>query len=309
MASPVSHLSVGNLNVDVYMVVSRLPGVDEAVTAEESYIGPGGAAANYAVAVSKAGHAAFLLAHTGRLAVGLGLLSSLERSGVDTSLVKVHEDEMPGIVLVLVSSQGERAMVKLPGANRILRGDEASGRRFTVVHVASVGSTVAARAFSSVEASLRSYDPGGSAYREGIDGIKRLRGLVDILYVNRSEYRALTGSEPGLAGASRLAELAGVRLLVVKLGGDGALAVEPNGRALRVEALQVKPVDTTGAGDVFDAYMNAWLAEGRSVEEALRAASVAAGLKVERRGAQSAPSREEVEERLGGGEAPRVWRV
>ena len=309
MASGLSHLSVGNLNVDVYMVVPRLPGGDEAVTAEDSYIGPGGAAANYAVAASRAGHRASLLAHTGHLAVDLGLLSSLSRIGVDTSLVSVHENEMPGIVLVLVGSRGERAMVKLPGANRLLRGDEAAGLRFTVVHVASVGSAIAARVFSSVEAQLRTYDPGGSAYKEGLEGVKRVRGLVDVLYLNKAEYRALTGADPDPSGASKLAALVGARLLVVKLGGEGALAVEPGGGALRVGALRVKPLDTTGAGDVFDAYMNAWLAEGSSVEEALRAASTAAGLKVERRGAQSAPSREEVEERLRGGEAPRVWRI
>ncbi|NOZ89451.1 MAG: carbohydrate kinase family protein [Crenarchaeota archaeon] len=303
---PPRHLAVGNINVDMYLVVPRLPGPDEAVAASTAYVGPGGAASNYAVAASRAGHRSSLLAHTGRLALSLGVLEALERSGVDVSLVRVHEDELPGIAVVLLESGGQRAMVKLVGANRLLTGDEELGGGFDVAHVASVHPRVALRVASRRPARLHSYDPGGAAPQ--LRGhVEELRGLLDVLYVNRVEFRKVFGVEPSpLAAAEAAARLEAI--VVVKLGGDGALAASPRGDLLRVEAIRVEAVDTTGAGDVFDAYMNAWLAEGRSLGEALQAAAVAAGLKVARRGAQSAPSRREVEERLQRG-PPRLQRL
>lgn len=57
----------------------------------------------------------------------------------------------------------------------------------------------------------------------------------------------------------------------------------------------MKAVDTTAAGDVFVAALGVALGEGRSLRESVQFASCAAALKVTRMGAQSMPSREEVE--------------
>ena len=58
--------------------------------------------------------------------------------------------------------------------------------------------------------------------------------------------------------------------MVVKLGPDGALAASPDGRLLRAAAPMVEPVDTTGAGDSFNAgFLAAWL-EDRDLAGALR---------------------------------------
>ena len=309
MSGRVSHVAVGNLNIDMYIVVEEIPGPDEDALALDAYIGPGGAAANYAVAAAKAGSRVALAAHTGRMAVELGILSNLERAGVDTSLVRIHNAEKPGLIVILVSSRGgERSMVTMKGANRLLEGSEAKGS-FDVLHVASHGPQVLNNARNSCTAGMVSYDPGAGVLRRLGRGALEGIGRVNVLYLNRAEYRMVTGSEFSLDSFDwSLAKVA--EIVVVKLGAEGAVAATAGGKLYRVEAYQAgSPVDTTGAGDVFAAYMNTYLAEGGSVEDALAAASVAAGIKVSRRGAQSAPSREEVEEALRSQGRPRVQRL
>jgi len=57
-----THISVGNINIDIVLYVDRLPGRDEDTLAESLDIRPGGAASNYAVAVSQYGHRVHLVA-------------------------------------------------------------------------------------------------------------------------------------------------------------------------------------------------------------------------------------------------------
>ena len=74
------------------------------------------------------------------------------------------------------------------------------------------------------------------------------------------------------------------------LGGEGAAAYSPEG-ALAVANLPITPVDTTGAGDAFVGGLAAALDEGKTLQEALRFAAVAAGLCCTREGTQSSFAR------------------
>jgi ribokinase len=301
------HVALGNINLDVYLVVDRLPEPGGDVAAREAYYGPGGAAANYAVAVAAYGHKPLLVAHTGKLMEAMGVLGELERRGVDVSAVRVHEDEVPGLVVVLLTSEGERTMVTVKGANRLLEGSEVEGLKADVLHVASRETSVLGRASSSMDAAIVSYDPGARvAKAEGGDVVRAAQRHATILYLNRLELRYVSGLED-VAGARKL--LAGrLEYIVVKLGAEGAALVSRDG-VWRVEAYKPeKVVDVTGAGDVFAAYFNSALADGYRPTEALQYASIAAGIKVGRKGAQGAPSRAEVEE-AAARRPPRVWRV
>jgi len=106
-------------------------------------------------------------------------------------------------------------------------------------------------------------------------GARRAARSVDVLLVNAREARRLAG-EPDLERAGqKLAALA--RLLVVKDGGNGAYAWL-QGQALHEPAIAVEPVDTTGAGDCFNAgFVRAWL-DGRPLPECLRWGNIVGGL-------------------------------
>ena len=86
-------------------------------------------------------------------------------------------------------------------------------------------------------------------------------------------------------------------LTVLKTSADG---VDIDGDYF-VESPDVEPVDTTGAGDVFNGYLTASLSEGCGLEEAVKRATCAASLSVTREGAQrSIPSFDQVNDYIEG---------
>jgi ribokinase len=94
--------------------------------------------------------------------------------------------------------------------------------------------------------------------------------------------------------ASRLRAL-GAKKVIVKMGAQGALFLGEHDKHFW-PSMPVKVVDTTAAGDAFNAAFAVALADGRSDLEAGRFAAAAAACSVTRAGAQpSMPGREEVE--------------
>ncbi len=106
-------------------------------------------------------------------------------------------------------------------------------------------------------------------------GARRAARSVDLLLVNAREARRLTGERDLENAGRRLAALA--RLLVVKDGANGAYGWA-EGHLLHEPAIPVEPVDTTGAGDSFNAgFLRAWL-DARPLRECLRWGNIVGGL-------------------------------
>jgi sugar/nucleoside kinase (ribokinase family) len=113
------------------------------------------------------------------------------------------------------------------------------------------------------------YDP-AEKWDSGIRGVLK---FTDIFFPNEIEAVRLTQCRDVERAAAKLGKL--VRVAVVKLGAHGAL-VCAEGRQFRVPAIKTRVVDTTGAGDSFDAGFLACYLNGGSIEESARA-GVAAG--------------------------------
>ncbi len=131
-----------------------------------------------------------------------------------------------------------------------------------------------------------------------------LLACVTILSPNETELARLTGmptdgGDAAVLAAARALQARGVTHVLVKLGSHGSLLVPPEaeGAPIRQPALRAaKVVDTTGAGDCFTAAFGVALMEGMGHAAALRFASAAACVCVQRMGAMpSLPSRQEVE--------------
>lgn len=122
---------------------------------------------------------------------------------------------------------------------------------------------------------------------------------IDYLTPNETETLKLSGltemsEESLLTGAEELLKK-GVKNVIVTMGDKGALLVNDEGKNL-YPTRKVKAVDTTAAGDCFNAAFAVGLSEGMSHEEAIRFANTASSISVTRKGAQgSIPSRKEVD--------------
>ena len=90
------------------------------------------------------------------------------------------------------------------------------------------------------------------------------------------------------------------RTVIATLGPDGVIASGPEG-IVRVPALKVTPVDTTGAGDTFCGVLAAYLDEGATLKAAMAYAAAAGSLACTKEGAQpSFPIRAEIERAVVG---------
>ncbi len=286
------HIAVGNLNLDISLSLSRFPSKDDVVFASDSWMGVGGAATNYAIAVARMGHKVSLVARTGIEAVNLGILDKLEAVGVDTRWVEVVDSEPMGVVVVLlIPSESSRTMITIRGANRGLRGSSVPFDVGDHVHLSSVRHHVVEEVASRVEGRKVSYDPGGEAIRDP-EGVKRALSLVDTVFLNSKELQALTGGTTLEYARSIIS--GNLKMVVVKQGMGGAFLVR------RDEVIVVDPprgievVDVTGAGDAFDAAFNIWFNAGATLEDSLRAAVAAGAAKVGRRGSSNMPTLDEV---------------
>jgi ribokinase len=140
----------------------------------------------------------------------------------------------------------------------------------------------------------------------------RVLHLVDVLTPNEVEARVLTGRSPHdkVSPEDIAHELisAGVKHVIMTLGENGALLVTESGSE-RFPALAVRAVDTTGAGDAFNAGLATALAWGATLEESVKLAIVTGGLAVTREGViPSLPAGNEVVDFYRGrGLTPPAW--
>jgi sugar/nucleoside kinase (ribokinase family) len=197
--------------------------------------------------------------------IGATTLELLAQRGVDTSFVVRRAARATGLTIVLRRRDGDRAMLTFPGTMAELgRADIPVQllRSTRHVHVSSVhlqralqpdlpGLLAAARAAGATT----SLDPGWDPDERWTAALPALAHL-DYLLPNTAEAlglaHALTGATPADAIAAAHALAAAGPRVVVKNGARGAVAVGPEG-SLEVLAKRVDPVDTTGAGDNFDA--------------------------------------------------------
>ncbi|MBW4722204.1 carbohydrate kinase family protein [Saccharothrix obliqua] len=253
-------------------------------------IEPGGAGANTAVWLAACGASPTLVARVGADAAGRQVHAELTAAGVRCAFA-VDTERATCCVVVLVDETGQRSMLPDRGANArfspadldpaVLRGARhlhLSG--YVLLDATSRPAGLAVLRAARAAGLTTSVDPQSAAliYDGFLDDV---RG-VDLLLPNEEELTALTGS-PDPGSATALLDVVGA--VVATSGARGASWVDRDG-VVPVPALPVECVDSTGAGDAFDAgLLAAWLA-GASREDALAAGVGAAARAVSAVGAQ-----------------------
>lgn len=122
--------------------------------------------------------------------------------------------------------------------------------------------------------------------------------FVDILCANETELETLSGKHvetvEDATVASRVLIGFGAKQVLVTLGSKGCLLVTPD-KTVYKEALRVKAVDTTGAGDCFLGAFAYYLASGLEMSVCMENANAAAAYSVQREGTQTSfPSASEL---------------
>lgn len=284
-------LVAGDANVDLVLrgdVVPRFGQVEQLVDSGDLVLG--GSAAIVACGLARLDVPVALVARVGDDVLGEFVRGSLADAGVDVTWIEVDPTVPTGLSVILATAH-DRAILTVPGTIPTLGGDAVlrAAVGFEHVHVASFFLQPGLAA--ALPGVLRTLHESGTttSLDTNWDPAERWHGLVDVLphvdhlLPNVAELRALA-SALGVPGgttdddaARHLARL-GPRL-VVKDGPHGGWSVTGDGPTRSAAGLEVDVVDTTGAGDSFDAGYLAALAHGVADEaERLRWATTAGSL-------------------------------
>jgi ribokinase len=288
---------LGSLNMDFVARAARLPLPGETVLGSGFQMIPGGKGANQANAAARLVRPPFSVRMAGRVGYdGFAdhLRASLSAAGVDTSAVHATRSAPTGVAMIWLDEHGQNSILVTPGANLLIdpAAVEALRPLFRTAACAlfqletPLEAAARAMAIAREEGAVTILDP---APAQPLDATTLQH--TDWLTPNESEAAILTGAAttPG-DWESGLLQL-GARNVIVKLGAAGAYS-----GGIHYPALPVEAIDTTAAGDTFNAAFAVALAENENTAGAIRFANAAAALSVTRLGAQtSAPSRAEVE--------------
>lgn len=282
---PLNVLVVGDLFVELVMsgFASWPPAPGEEIFAERFYREAGGGAAITASALAKLGVKAGVLGSIGTVD-GQWILERLRTNGVDVSTIQQTGVE-PTAVTVSVSSPADRTFLTYMGANRELGSairQATSQDIFTKsghVHLACAPEPDQMKSLLNVlseKSCTISIDVGW--HPEWLSNEKCREALceVDIFFPNEREASLMTSETEPRRMLEALGEM-GLDQVALKLGSAGA-ALLYDGAILFQQAITVDAVDTTGAGDCFDAgFLFAWL-RGDNPQDCLKAGTVCGAL-------------------------------
>jgi len=286
-------IGFGALNVDKLFKVNRIANAEEESFIEAHSETSGGSAANTIVGLARLGRKVGFIGKVGNDPEGRMLVNDLRKEGVDTSGIAKSENLRSGSVMGFVDRKGARVLYINSGSNDTIdtndvRSDYVSRTKF--LHLTSF---VGGRSFQTQKDALRklpkdvrvSFDPGALYARKGFSQLKPIVERTYVLMPNIFELKLMTGESSYIAGANYLLRK-GVATVAVKLGEEGCY-VTNGSESYLVDAVKVKVVDTTGAGDAFCAGFLYGLLERKSLLECGRIGNFVASRCIAEMGART----------------------
>ena len=269
MSEPFDLLVLGDANPDLVLTGDVEPAFGQAERlVEEARLTVGGSGAIVATGAARLGLRVGFCGVVGDDPFGRFLGDELERRGVEVSGLVVDAARPTGVTVVLARPD-DRAILTHAGTIADLRIDlidRARLERARHVHVSSyfLQKSLAPELpalFGRVRAggATTSVDPNWDPSGRWDGGLSELLGHIDVFLPNATEASRIAGIDELDDAVLALAERAGV--VVAKAGAGGAIAAHGE-RLVRAAAPTIDALDTTGAGDAFDAgYVASMLAD------------------------------------------------
>ncbi len=297
--------TIGDVNVDLIARIDRMPGLGKQVITNDFQTHGGGCSANFSLSCARLGMDVQLFGKVGDDVFGTFVLVELEDNRVDTKNVLLT-DKKTGVTVAMV--QGiERSFITFRGENATysLNDIDVSKISADIVHLPSYflmdglrddyAKLIDLLKAAGLKISFDTgWDPRGFT-RETVDPLFQILPRVDVFLPNIDETRNILGLDPK-TGPERAAEILldmGVKVAVIKMGRDGCWVADSNNIEY-VPAFDVKVVDTTGAGDNFNAgFITAYLNK-KPLRECAIVGSATAAIKIGGVGWSTYPTRKQV---------------
>jgi len=287
---------LGELNVDLILTGDTTPvwGQHEKLVDDARLI-PGGSSMIFACGAARLGLRTAYVGVVGEDVFGRLMRDHLEAMGIDTQHVIVDPHVRTGVTVHLTAPDGDRAMLTYLGSIAALRAEQVAPallRSTRFLHAGCYflqhalqsdlpGLFRAARAAGATTTLDTNWDPD----ERWDSGLQAVLAETDVFLPNAAEARHIAGVAGTEQALLRLADV--VPTVAIKCGAEGAIAVRGPERVTQ-RPPRIAPVDTTGAGDSFDAGFVAGLARGLSLGESLALAAACGSLSTRAMGGTAA---------------------
>ena len=263
-------IGFGALNVDKLYRVGHIAEIDGESFIKGEEQSPGGSAANTIIGLSKLGCSTSYIGKIADDMEGDLLEYNLMVNNVYLTNLIYSDGGNSGKVLGFVSDAGDRALYVDPGVNDEISIDEINPLNVNACKILHYTSFVG-DSFNAQKELLKtlndniilSFDPGMLYAKKGVDQLKEILERTDILLINEKELKLLFEDyykeKLGISHELSFRDLAvfirddGIATVVVKRGEKGAYAINEKDQEVKIPAFECDAVDTTAAGDSFNA--------------------------------------------------------
>ncbi|HEX4783531.1 MAG TPA: ribokinase [Candidatus Sulfotelmatobacter sp.] len=288
---------IGSINIDLVSTACRISRAGETITGKEFQMYSGGKGANQAVGVARLGYPCILLGKVGDDIFGQKLRSTLSEFGVDITHLG-QACVATGTASIVVDDTGENCIIVTPGANAEVTPSYLEPK-LDVLQSAGMVLLQLEIPIATIEWILQQCEKYGIPVMLDPAPAQTLSPMIlgRITWFTPNETEAGFYAHNASGPEETIARLrqAGLHNIILKRGSKGAIVANTDAHAPSIPAFAVRAVDSTAAGDSFNAAFAVALMKGEGPDEAARFASAAAALSVTRKGAQtSLPSASEL---------------
>ena len=280
---------IGSINTDLVINAPYMPQSGETLTGDGFFTAHGGKGANQAVAAARLGGNVIMCGCVGDDGFGELSLEALQNDGVNTSYIRVVGNTPTGTAVIVVVN-GDNRIILDKGANGKLTKEDIDvaleNAKEGDIYLTQLENPIEVIGYGLKKAREKGMFVVLNPAPANVE-IEPYLEYCDLVTPNETETELFGGREKLLEKVS---------ILLVTLGGDGFEILTKNDRK-KYPCIQIKPVDTTAAGDTLCGGLVTYLSEGKTLEEAAKFGSKAASIACTRKGAQpSIPTRKEVDE-------------
>lgn len=288
---------IGSINMDMCVETEKIPLKGETVHGSRISYSAGGKGANQAVAMSRLGADVIMFGMVGKDSYGYTMTEKLKNEKIDISNIVKKEDTSTGLAIITLA-ENDNTIVVVGGANTCVNTDYIDSISDKLLECDCIllqheipQETVLYAIDFCYKNNIKTILNPAPAREVPIEYIEK----VTFITPNEHEAKILFGDNDSIEQIMKKYP----HKLIVTQGAKGVSYADTNGEIITVPSIKANVVDTTGAGDTLNGAFAVALMSEKSVGDALKFANTAAGISIEKNGAQGGmPTSDEVFKRL-----------